>query len=135
MATAATPKKPAGAKAPAARSRAATKVAAVSAASGVPTSSSEAPALAKRPPPVPRKRLSKVFSRPLEKKHKRPVLVRDRYTLPEIEYDFLVALKKRLAANGNNVKKSELLRAGLLLLADLDEAALLALLAKLPPLA
>ena len=44
----------------------------------------------------------------------------------------LVELKQRLAAQGTPVKKSELLRAGLQLLAALDDDELQAALAKLP---
>jgi hypothetical protein len=118
---AAAPKKAAGAKAPAARPQAATQVAAAAAPSAAPVSS---PA---------RKRLSKAFSRPLDKKLRQPALVRDRYTFPESEYEVLVALKQRLTTEGFPVKKSELLRAGIMLLADLDDEQRLALLAKLRP--
>lgn len=56
-------------------------------------------------------------------KHK---LVRDSFTFPEPEYLTLVALKKRLLAAGTEVKKGELVRAGLALLCTLDDAALTA---------
>jgi hypothetical protein len=51
-------------------------------------------------------------------------LVRDSFTFPETEYLTLVALKKRLLAAGTEVKKGELVRAGLALLNTLDDAAL-----------
>lgn len=51
-------------------------------------------------------------------------LVRDSFTFPETEYQTLVALKKRLLASGTDVKKGELMRAGLALLSGLDDAAL-----------
>ena len=51
-------------------------------------------------------------------------LVRDSFTFPETEYQTLVALKKRLLASGTEVKKGELMRAGLALLSGLDDAAL-----------
>ncbi len=81
-----------------------------------------------------RQRLSKAFSRPLEKKLRKTALVRERFTLPEVEYEQLAVLKKRLSERGTGVKKSQLVRAGLLLVAALDDAALQALLAKVPPL-
>lgn len=60
---------------------------------------------------------------------KKPVkvkLIRDSYTIPEDEYALLAALKARALKHGTEIKKSELLRAGLQLLAVLDDAALLA---------
>jgi hypothetical protein len=81
-----------------------------------------------------RQRLSKAFSRPLDKKLRKTALVRERFTLPEIEYAQLAVLKKRLSDRGTSAKKSELVRAGLLLIAALDDNALQALLAKVPPL-
>ena len=53
-------------------------------------------------------------------------LVRDSFTFPEPEYQTLVALKKRLLAAGTEVKKGELIRAGLALLSTLDASALTA---------
>jgi len=79
-----------------------------------------------------RKRLSKAFPRPLDKKLKQTPLVRDCFTFPEAEYAHLVGLKKRLLADGIGVKKSELLRAGLALLASLDDESMKELLAKVP---
>lgn len=81
-----------------------------------------------------RKRLSKAFLRPLDKKLKRSAVVRDCFSFPDVEYAHLVALKKRLLAEGIEIKKSELLRAGLALLVSLDEAELRILLAKVPRL-
>lgn len=81
-----------------------------------------------------RQRLSKAFSRPLDKKLRKAALVRERFTLPEIEYDQLAVLKKRLSERGISTKKSELVRAGLMLLAALDDDELQALLAKVPSL-
>ncbi len=81
-----------------------------------------------------RQRLSKAFSRPLDKKLRKAALVRERFTLLEIEYAQLAVLKKRLSDRGASAKKSQLVRAGLLLIAALDDAALQALLAKVPSL-
>lgn len=52
-------------------------------------------------------------------------LVRDSFTIPRAEYDTIAALKARALKLERSVKKSELLRAGLILLAGLGDAALL----------
>lgn len=62
-------------------------------------------------------------------KAKKPRLVRDSYAMPEAEYARIGELKKRVAALGGEVKKSELLRAGIAVLAGLDDAGLQAVLA------
>lgn len=59
-------------------------------------------------------------------KAKKIKLVRDSYAMPENEYAVIGALKKRLAALGNEFKKSELLRGGIAALAALNDAELLA---------
>lgn len=63
---------------------------------------------------------------PAEKadKHKKPKLVRDSFTMPHGEYAQIGALKGRLLALGVAIKKSELLRAGVALLASLPDAKL-----------
>ena len=48
-------------------------------------------------------------------------LVRDSYAMPEAEYARIGELKKRMAALGDKVRKSELLRAGIAVLAALDD--------------
>ena len=55
--------------------------------------------------------------------------------MPEDEYTVLLALKQQLAEQGMLVKKSDLLRAGLLLIASLDESELRSVLEKVPPIA
>ena len=70
-----------------------------------------APAAAPAPPPTP--------------KRKKPKLVRDGFTMPEADYALLAALKKRALQVGREVKKSELLRAGLRALAAMPDAAYL----------
>lgn len=52
-------------------------------------------------------------------------MVRDSFTFPEVEHKRLVELKKRVIALGIEVKKGELIRAGLDLLAALDNQKLL----------
>lgn len=107
-----------------------------------------------QPPAVPqrkRKRLAKAFARPLDEqlkgkrgKKKAPdgadksgdaaiETVRDGFTFLRLEHAKLVNLKKQLVRQGVSVKKSELIRAGLYLVAELPADQLQALLARLPP--
>lgn len=60
-------------------------------------------------------------------------LVRDGFTMPADDFALIAALKARALAAQREVKKSELLRAGLQVLAALDDAALLAALGRLTP--
>jgi hypothetical protein len=55
---------------------------------------------------------------------KKPKLVRDSFTMPESDYALFASLKQRALAAGADVKKAELLRAGLATLAKLDDAEL-----------
>lgn len=57
-------------------------------------------------------------------KAKKVKLVRDSYAMPDNEYAQISGLKKRLAALGNEVKKSELLRGGIAALVALSDAEL-----------
>ena len=61
-------------------------------------------------------------------------LVRDSFTIPRDEYGAIDALKLRLGKLGRIAKKSELLRAGLKMLAALPDTSLLAALEAVPPL-
>jgi len=63
-------------------------------------------------------------------KGKKPKLVRHAFSMPEVEYAQVAMLKKRIASLGGNVKRSELLRAGLALLAVLDNVELTAVMAR-----
>lgn len=67
-----------------------------------------------------------------EAKPRKPKLVRDSFTCPKDEYAAIDALKLRAAQQGHVVKKSELLRAGLKLLAGLEDAPLLAAVQAVP---
>jgi hypothetical protein len=62
-------------------------------------------------------------------KHK---LVRDSFTIPRAEYEVLDAIKARLVKLTRPAKKSEVLRAGIAVLATLNDAALLAALEAVP---
>lgn len=63
----------------------------------------------------------------------RAKLVRDGFTMPEADYALLKELKHRLHDVKRDAKKSELLRAGLRALAELDAKALAAALDRLAP--
>jgi len=68
---------------------------------------------------------------PVESSSKKK-LVRDSFTIPRAEYAAIDALKKRVAKTGRSVKKSELLRAGLMALLAMDDSALAAAVAAVP---
>lgn len=63
-------------------------------------------------------------------KAKKVKLIRDSYAMPETEYARIGELKKRLSALGADVKKSELLRGGIALLAALNDAELKAVMGR-----
>ncbi len=65
---------------------------------------------------------------------KKPKLVRDSFTIPKTEFVAIDALKTRAIALGTSVKKSELLRAGLMVLQGLGDAAYKAALTAVPTL-
>jgi hypothetical protein len=71
---------------------------------------------------------------PDKEKFKKPKLVRDSFTMPESEYAVLGAVKKACLGAGIEVKKSQLLRIGLLLLSQTDLPKLKTLIAGLAPL-
>lgn len=60
---------------------------------------------------------------PKADKPRKPKLVRDSFTIPKTEYGVLEALKARAAKAGAPSKKSEILRAGIKVLAELGDAA------------
>lgn len=65
-------------------------------------------------------------------KAKKAKLVRDSFTMPEDEYQVLNDVKKACLKAGLAVKKSELLRIGVALIKNLDNAKLKAAIANLP---
>ena len=65
-------------------------------------------------------------------KDKKVKVVRDSYTIPKSEYGQLGELKKRTLGLGVAAKKSELIRAGLLLLAKQNDIQLKASLSQVP---
>ena len=65
---------------------------------------------------------------------RKPKLVRDSFTIPKTEYAAIDQLKTRAIALGTSVKKSELLRAGLMALVGMNDAACKAAVATVPTL-
>ncbi len=65
-------------------------------------------------------------------KVKKPKLIRDSFTIPKAEYLVFDELKQRSARLTRQAKKSELLRAGIKILATLSDAAFLTALAQVP---
>lgn len=110
-------------------------------------------AAAKKPSPVAKKKASpvkakttQVASNPAqpkpkekvkaapEQKIKKPKLVRDSFTFPKDEYQAIAGLKQKALGLNHSVKKSEILRAGLMLLNGLQDKAFLSALSKVPAL-
>lgn len=77
---------------------------------------------------------AKVKGAAKELKAPKQKLVRDSFTFPQADYLALVGLKKKLLAAGLDAKKGELVRAGISLLAGLDDAALIKALAAIEKL-
>lgn len=65
-------------------------------------------------------------------KAKKPKMVRDSFTIPKAEYATLDELKKRTVRLAAPAKKSELLRAGIMALASMDDAGFMASLRAVP---
>ena len=61
-----------------------------------------------------------------KKSTKKPKLVRDSFTFPASDYALIAALKQRAISAGVDVKKSELIRAGLAALVAMPDEQLLA---------
>lgn len=71
---------------------------------------------------------------PTSKSSKKAKLVRDSFTIPKAEFSAIDTLKTRAIALGTSVKKSELLRAGLMVLQGLSDSGFKAALAAVPTL-
>ena len=65
---------------------------------------------------------------------KKPKLVRDSFTFPKDEYQAIAALKVKALSLKHSAKKSEILRAGLMLISSLNDKAFLVALSKVPAL-
>ncbi|HQO15777.1 MAG TPA: hypothetical protein PLG02_02340 [Methylotenera sp.] len=71
-------------------------------------------------------------AKPVKEKIPKLKMERDSFTIPKAEYAQLYVLKDRLAKLGAPAKKSELLRAGIMQLTALSDAALKTALSKVP---
>lgn len=70
--------------------------------------------------------------KPVKEKAPKLKMERDSFTMPKTEYAQLYVLKERLIKLGQASKKSELLRAGIMQLTAMTDAALKAAMAKVP---
>lgn len=113
-------------KAPAKKARSSTKSATppMAAPKASVKASSPTPAKSQAAPPTPTK--------PKPAKKKKLKLVRDSFTIPKTEYAAIELYKRRAATLGRSPKKSELLRAGLMVLGSLTDAAFSQALAAVP---
>jgi len=96
---------------------------------------------AKKPAPKPAAQPATPIKAPIKapietpaKTPKKARLVRDSFTMPQVDFDLIGVLKERALGFKRPAKKSELLRAGLRALAGLNDAALRAALNALPAL-
>ena len=95
---------------------------------------SNAPVTAPVPSPL---KAAKSVTVKTDKKKDKPEkvkVVRDSFTIPKTEYAQIAAMKKRAVDLGLETKKSELIRAGLALLASTSEAAFRKALGNVPTL-
>ena len=71
-------------------------------------------------------------AKPVKEKTPKLKMERDSFTMPKAEYAQFYVVKDRLAKLGNPAKKSELLRAGIMQLSAMTDAALKAAMSKVP---
>ena len=88
-------------------------------------------ATTKKPAATPVKAAAVPIGKPPKVKHK---LVRDSFTMPQSDFELIDVLKQRAMNFRHAVKKSELLRAGLQVLAALPDVQLEKALARITPL-
>lgn len=123
-------------KTPAEASKATPAVKTATAAKPAATVKPKAPAkpAAKPVAAKPAKKPAKKTASSSDKKAKQPKvkMERDSFTMPKEEYAQITVLKARLQTLGQPAKKSELLRAGVMLLAAMSDNTLKATLAKVP---
>jgi hypothetical protein len=101
------------------------------AATAKPVAKAATPAKAKATTVKPVAKAAKVV-KPLKEKTPKLKMERDSFTMPKVEYAQLYVLKERLIKLGQASKKSELLRAGIMQLTAMTDAALKAAMAKVP---
>lgn len=116
---------------PALEKAAATKASAASQAAAKPvTSKPSASAVATKV--APKKPVKAKVEKTEKEKTPKLKMERDSFTMPKVEYAQFYVLKERLAKLGQPVKKSELLRAGIMQLTAMTDAALKAVMSKVP---
>ncbi len=71
-------------------------------------------------------------AKPVKEKTPKLKMERDSFTMPKAEYAQFYVLKDRLTKLGHHAKKSELLRAGIMQLTAMTDAALKAAMSKVP---
>ena len=120
-------------KAPAAPRKAAI-VSAAPAAASTASAAVATPSAAPAKAPKAKHEAKKENKEPKAAKARKEKLVRDSFTMPEGEFKLIAAVKQRAMSFQREVKKSEVLRAGLMALQGLSEAQLRALLENLPVL-
>jgi len=81
---------------------------------------------------APKKAVKVKDAKPAKEKTPKLKMERDSFTMPKAEYAQFHVLKERLNKLGQPAKKSELLRAGIMQLSAMTDAALKAALAKVP---
>lgn len=65
----------------------------------------------------------KINVREVKKQKEKPVkVIRDSFTMPQTDYELIIGLKKRSLRSGVEITKSEILRAGLLALNQMNES-------------
>lgn len=96
--------------------------------SAKPVASKTAPTATKKVEP---KKVVKA-AKPAKEKMPKLKMERDSFTMPKAEYAQLYILKDRLVKLGTPAKKSELLRAGIMLLGAMTDAALKTAMSKVP---
>ncbi|OIQ97410.1 hypothetical protein GALL_205420 [mine drainage metagenome] len=93
------------------------------------TTSPAKPAAAKASPT---KVVKAKVEKPIKEKTPKLKMERDSFTMPKTEYAQFSVLKERLVKLGQPAKKSELLRAGIMQLTAMTDAALKAAMSKVP---
>jgi hypothetical protein len=100
------------------------------------TKNAAKPAAQKQAKAAPKKTSAAEAAKPVKPskadKPKKPKLVRDSFTIPKNEYTVLGDLKLRASKLGRPAKKSEILRAGVLALSTMGDAAFLAIVTGVP---
>lgn len=96
-----------------------------------PAAKAPKPAIAKKATVIASTKVAKT-AKPVKEKLPKLKMERDSFTMPKAEYAQLYVLKDRLVKLGAPAKKSELLRAGIMQLSAMTDAALKTTMSKVP---